>query len=92
MFKVVIRDFNYGGRKKYVGPMTLPVPMAPVVPSFWIELLKSIPSIVTAGTAIYGLKIAKAGLARWNEETVGRRKTELAKQVLAEMYEARSRS
>ncbi|MBE0619148.1 MAG: hypothetical protein IH605_01005 [Burkholderiales bacterium] len=56
---------------------------------WWGELLKAIPSIVTATTAIVGLWIAKAGLDKWQRETLGKRKAELAEQVLISFYEAR---
>ena len=32
--------------------------------------------------------IAKAGLEKWHKETIGERKTELAEEVLARMYQA----
>ena len=31
---------------------------------WWVELLRALPSIVTAGTAIFGVFLAKAGLER----------------------------
>ena len=46
--------------------------------SLWVELLRAIPSIVTAATAIVGVIIAKAGLEKWRKETIGKRKAELA--------------
>jgi hypothetical protein len=54
-----------------------------------VELLKAGPSIVTAVVAVYGLSIAKAGLTKWRSETIGKRKAEVAEQVLAGFYEAR---
>jgi hypothetical protein len=58
-------------------------------PSIWIELVKSIPGIVTAGTAVAGVWIASLGLNRWHQETTGKRKVELAEQVLVDFYRAR---
>src|SRR5208282_3081313 len=58
-------------------------------PPAWIELVKAIPSVVTAATAVFGVYIAKAGLNRWRIETVGKRKAELAEQALTAFYEAR---
>ncbi len=55
----------------------------------WVELAKALPSVVTAGTAIYGVHIAKAGLDKWRVETIGKRKAELAEQALIAFYEAR---
>ena len=55
----------------------------------WIELAKALPSVVTAGAAIYGVVIAKAGLDKWRAETIGKRKAELAEEVLADFYQAR---
>jgi hypothetical protein len=55
----------------------------------WIELLKLVPGIVTAITAIVGVSIAARGLNRWREETVGKRKAELAEEILGDFYQAR---
>jgi hypothetical protein len=55
----------------------------------WAELVKALPSVVTAVTAVYGLRIAKAGLDKWHVETIGKRKAELAEQALVAFYEAR---
>ncbi len=55
----------------------------------WVELLKALPSVVTAGTAIVAVVIAKAGLEKWRRETIGKRKAELAEEVLADFYQAR---
>ena len=57
--------------------------------SVWSEIAKATPSIITAGTAIYGVAIAKAGLSKWRRETIGKRKAELAEEVLADFYQAR---
>jgi hypothetical protein len=56
---------------------------------WWVELLRALPSIVTAGTAIFGVFLAKAGLEKWRRETIGKRKAELAEEVLADIYQAR---
>jgi len=55
----------------------------------WIELVKAIPNVVTAITAIVGVSIAACGLNKWRAETIGKRKTELAEQALIAFYEAR---
>lgn len=57
--------------------------------SFTSELLKAVPSIATAAAAIYGVVIAKAGLDKWRRETIGKRKAELAEEVIADFYQAR---
>jgi hypothetical protein len=57
--------------------------------SWWVELLRAMPSIVTAATAIVGVILAKAGLEKWRRETIGKRKVELAEEVLADIYQAR---
>jgi hypothetical protein len=58
-------------------------------PSIWIEVAKAIPSVVTAITAIVGVSIAARGLNKWRTETIGKRKAELAEEVLADFYQAR---
>lgn len=57
--------------------------------SVWIELVKVIPSVVTAITAVVGISIAARGLTKWRAETIGKRKAELAEEVLADFYQAR---
>jgi hypothetical protein len=61
----------------------------PSSPPWWVELLKAIPSVVTAGTAIYALVIARAGLNKWRTETLGKRKAEIAEQLLTTAYKTR---
>lgn len=58
-------------------------------PSLWLEVVRIIPSIVTAGTAIYAVRISIQSLNKWRAETIGKRKAELAEDVLADFYEAR---
>ena len=58
-------------------------------PPILLELVKTIPSVVTAITAIYGVRIGVRGLNKWRAETIGKRKAELAEEVLADFYEAR---
>jgi hypothetical protein len=58
-------------------------------PSIWIEVAKAIPSVVTAVTAVVGVSIAYRGLNKWRTETIGKRKAELAEEVLADFYQAR---
>ncbi len=55
----------------------------------WIELAKAIPSVVTAITAVVGVSIAARRLDKWRTETIGKRKAELAEEVLADFYQAR---
>jgi hypothetical protein len=62
---------------------------SPTQTPLWIELLKSLPSIVTAVTAIVGVSIAKAGLDKWRAETLGKRKADLAEQALIAFNEAK---
>jgi hypothetical protein len=57
--------------------------------SVWIELAKAVPSVVTATTAVVAVVIAARGLNRWRVETIGKRKAELAEDVLADFYQAR---
>ena len=57
--------------------------------TLWIEILKEVPSIVTAVTTVIGVIIAARGLHKWRQETIGKRRTELAENVLADFYEAR---
>jgi hypothetical protein len=61
----------------------------PQEPSIWIELAKSLPGVVTAITAVIGVSIAYRSLNKWHDETVGKRKAELAEQALIAFYEAR---
>lgn len=58
-------------------------------PSPLIEWAKAILSVVTAATAVFGVLLAKAGLYKWREETAGKRRLELAEEVLADFYQAR---
>ncbi len=57
-------------------------------PSIYLELIKSLPSVVTAITAIVGVWIGARGLRKWRDETIGKRKAELAEQALVSFYEA----
>jgi hypothetical protein len=54
----------------------------------WLDLLQSLPGTITAITATIGVWIAVQGLNRWRFETVGKRRAELAEEVLALFYEA----
>jgi hypothetical protein len=53
------------------------------------EVVKVLGSAATAGAAWFGASIAYRGLNKWRDETVGKRKTELAEQALVGVYEAR---
>ena len=57
--------------------------------SVWIELARAIASVVTAVMAIVGVCVAARGLNKWRAETIGKRKAELAEEVLADFYQAR---
>ena len=52
-------------------------------------MAKAVPSVVTAVTAVVGVCIAARGLNKWRAETIGKRKAELAEDVLADFYQAR---
>ena len=64
-------------------------PFCPPPTPWWKDLLLALPGVVTAGAALGGLGIARAGLDTWRRETIGKRKAELAEAVLADFYEAR---
>jgi hypothetical protein len=53
------------------------------------EIIKAIAPVFTAGAACTGAYIAYRGLTKWRDETVGKRKIELAEEVLADFYQAR---
>jgi hypothetical protein len=57
--------------------------------SVLIEVVKALPSIVTAVTAVIGVWIGARGLRQWREETIGKRKAELAEHALVDFYKAR---
>lgn len=63
--------------------------MSPQDPPIWIELVKAIPSVVTAITAVVGVAIAVRGLNKWRAETIGKRKAEVAEETLTAFYQAR---
>jgi hypothetical protein len=48
----------------------------------WIELVSNLATVVAAGTAVWGIRA-------WRDEHVGRRRIDLAEEVLAIVYEAR---
>lgn len=53
------------------------------------EFIKAVAPVFTAGAACTGVYIAYRGLTKWRGETVGKRKIELAEEVLADFYQAR---
>jgi hypothetical protein len=53
------------------------------------ELIKAVAPVFTAGAACAGAYIAYQGLTKWRAEAIGKRKVELAEEVLANFYEAR---
>jgi hypothetical protein len=64
-------------------------PVDPNCMSPWIEFFKTLPSIVTMLTAIIAAYVGLKSLSRWREESVGKRKSELAEHVLADFYQVR---
>lgn len=52
------------------------------------EAIKAVAPVFTAGAACVGAGIAYKGLQKWRHETVGRRRIELAEDVIADFYEA----
>jgi|GEM_PF-3558617 len=54
----------------------------------WAGLLAGVPEVVTAVTAVVGVVLALRGLNRWRTEMIGRRRAELAEDVLTDFYEA----
>ncbi len=56
------------------------------------ELVKVLGAVATACAAWFAAYTAYRGLQKWRDETLGKRKTELAEQVLASFYEARAYS
>jgi hypothetical protein len=53
------------------------------------EVIKAVAPVFTAGAACSGAYVAYRGLTRWREETIGKRRVELAEEVLADFYQAR---
>lgn len=55
----------------------------------WIEFVKAASTVVTAIAAVIGLAIAARGFTTWRSKTIGKRKVELAEDLLADFYRAR---
>lgn len=55
----------------------------------WKDVLTVVPGVVTAATAIVGVLIARSGLNAWRAEMLGKRRIELAEEVLADFYRAK---
>jgi len=53
------------------------------------EFTKAVAPVFTAGAACTGAWIGWRGLEKWRDETIGKRKAELAEQALMAFYEAR---
>ena len=53
------------------------------------EIIKAVAPVFTAGAAVGGVIIAASGLNQWKKVTIGKRRIELAEEVLAGFYEAR---
>jgi hypothetical protein len=53
------------------------------------EIIKALSAVATAGAAWFAAYTAYRGLEKWRAETIGKRKAELAEEVLADFYEAR---
>lgn len=51
------------------------------------EIVKSLAAVATALAAWFAASIAYRGLEKWRSETLGKRKAELAANVLAAVYE-----
>jgi hypothetical protein len=53
------------------------------------EVIRAVAPVFTAGAACSGAYIGYRGLTKWHDETVGKRRIELAEEVLADFYQAR---
>jgi hypothetical protein len=53
------------------------------------EFIKAVAPVFTAGAACTGAWIGWWGLQKWRAETIGKRKAELAEDVIADFYEAK---
>jgi hypothetical protein len=60
-----------------------------IVLSEIVEVIKAVAPAVTALAAAVGAYVGIRGLNRWQAEMMGRRRTELAEEVLAGFYQAR---
>lgn len=55
----------------------------------WFDLIGAVANSITAIAAVVGVVVAVLGLDRWRTEMIGRRRIELAEDVLADFYRAR---
>lgn len=55
----------------------------------WLDVFSALANAVTALAAVVGVVVAILGLDRWRAEMIGRRRIELAEDVLADFYRAR---
>jgi hypothetical protein len=53
------------------------------------ETIKVLGAIATGGAAVTAAYVARRGLQKWRDEAIGKRRAELAEEVLADFYEAR---
>jgi hypothetical protein len=53
------------------------------------HIVQTLGAVATAGAAWFAAIIAFRGLTKWRSETIGKRKAELAEEVLADFYQAR---
>lgn len=53
------------------------------------DVVKVLAPVATAGAAWFAAVIAYRGLNKWRAETIGKRRAELAEEVLADFYQAR---
>ena len=68
--------------------LTAPRPAGRMIPAMNPEWINAAGGLLTALAALVGGWAALRGLGAWRSELVGRRKTELAEEVLAQFYQA----
>jgi hypothetical protein len=67
----------------------MPLPGADLAALTFLKHLAEIAPMFTAAAAMAGAAIAYLGLIKWHPESVGKRKVELAEDILAAVYRAR---
>jgi hypothetical protein len=53
------------------------------------EVVKAVGALLTGGAACVGAYVAIRGLRKWQEETIGKRRAEVAEKVLADFLQVR---